>query len=79
MLLCNTGDSLRWVRDLHNEDPPRNPGSVSMGLCACAVGCGMHVVQGDECPKGGGNGRRKGAPSCFAVCVLCYLVAALHP
>ena len=61
-------------------EPPRNPGCVSTGLCACAAGCGMHMVGGDDRPKGGGNGPRKGARSCFAACVLlCYFVAALHP
>ena len=77
MLLCNIGGGLRWVRGVHNEDhgvvkaqgqarlePPRNPGCVSTGLCACAGGCGKHMVRGDERPEGGGNGRRKGAPSC---------------
>ena len=93
MLLYNTGGGLRWVHGVHKEaqgamkgegqarlEPPRNPSCVSRGLCACAAGCGMHMVRGDERPKGGGNGRRKGARSCFAACVLPgSLVAALPP
>ena len=57
MLLYNTGGGLRCVRDVHNEDqgamkaegqaklePPTNPGCVPPDLCACATGCGMHMV-----------------------------------
>ena len=93
MLLYNTGGGLRWVCDVHKEDegamnaegqarlePPKNPSGVPTGLCVCAAGCGMHRVRGDERPKGGGSGPRKGARSCFAACVLlCKLVTALHP
>ena len=93
MHLYNTRGGLRWVRDVRKEDqgamkaqgqarlePPRNPRCVSTGLCACAASCGMHSVRGDERPKGGGSGCRKGARSCFAACeLLCNLVAALHP
>ena len=70
MLLYNNGGGLRWVRDVHKEDqgamkaegqarlePPKNPGCVSTGLCACATGCRMHRVRGDKSPKGSGNGR----------------------
>ena len=61
-------------------EPPKNPGYVSSGLCVCGAGCGMHNVRGDERPKGGKNGCRKGANSCFATAVLlCYLIDALHP
>ena len=61
-------------------EPRRNRGYVSTGICGCAAVCGMHRVRGQQCPNGGGSGRRKGARSCFAACVLlCNLVAALHP
>ena len=94
--VAQTEGSLRWGRGtcvVNNVDPgsmkakgqtrlepPRNPGCASLDLCACAAGCGMHMVRGNGQPTGDRKERREGASSCFAACVLLsYLVAALHP
>ena len=61
-------------------EPPRTPGHASLDLCTCATGCRVHMVRGDGPLSGTRNGRRAGASSCFAACVLlCYLEAPLHP
>ena len=59
---------------------PRNPGCISMDFCMSDTGCRVHMVRGDEMPKGVRGGNCDGASSCFAACMLLgILVAAFHP
>ena len=101
MFLYYTRRLVRWVGSVHYGDmeamkaegqarlePPRNPGSATMGycmlavgyvesrvvgICECAAGSGLRGATGDGRLHGGGGMRTRRAPL-----LLCRMRAALY-